>query len=107
MLQVRGDLTFAHDGPGNAALLIGTGVVTAIPLLLFGAAATRLTLTTIGILQYLGPIIQFITGLTIFDETMTTERWIGFVLVWIALVIFTVDAITSRRKTKTVEPAPI
>ena len=106
-LQVRGDLTFGHDGPGNAALLVGTGVVTAIPLLLFGAAATRLTLTTIGILQYLGPIIQFITGLTIFDETMTTERWIGFILVWIALVIFTVDAITSRRRIKTVEPAPI
>ncbi len=98
VLQVRGDLTFGHDGPGNAALLVGTGVVTAIPLLLFGAAATRLTLTTIGILQYLGPIIQFITGLTIFDETMTTERWIGFILVWIALVIFTVDAITSRRR---------
>jgi chloramphenicol-sensitive protein RarD len=107
VLQVRGDLTFGHDGPGNAALLVGTGVVTAIPLLLFGAAATRLTLTTIGILQYLGPIIQFITGLTIFDETMTTERWIGFILVWIALVIFTVDAITSRRNSKTIEPAPI
>jgi chloramphenicol-sensitive protein RarD len=107
-LQVRGDLTFGHDGPGNAALLVGTGVVTAIPLLLFGAAATRLTLTTIGILQYLGPIIQFITGLTIFDETMTTERWVGFVLVWIALVIFTVDAITSRRRRVVpTEAAPI
>ena len=104
-LQVRGDLTFGHDGPGNAALLVGTGVVTAIPLLLFGAAATRLTLTTIGILQYLGPIIQFITGLTIFDETMTTERWIGFILVWLALVIFTIDAITSRRR-RGVEPEP-
>jgi len=107
VLQVRGDLTFGHDGPGNVALLVGTGVVTAIPLLLFGAAATRLTLTTIGILQYLGPIIQFITGLTIFDETMTTERWIGFILVWIALVIFTIDAITSRRRVIRTEPAPI
>lgn len=97
-LQLRGDLTFGHAGPANVALLVGTGVVTAIPLLLFGAAATRLSLTTIGILQYLGPIIQFITGLTIFHEDMTGARWIGFVLVWSALVVFTVDAVTSRRR---------
>ncbi|MET0907833.1 MAG: EamA family transporter, partial [Ilumatobacteraceae bacterium] len=97
-LQARGELAFGHEGPGNVMLLVGTGVVTAIPLLLFGAAATRLSLTTIGILQYLGPIIQFITGLTIFHEDMTTARWVGFVLVWFALVVFTVDAITSRRR---------
>jgi chloramphenicol-sensitive protein RarD len=97
-LQLRGELTFGHDGPGNAALLIGTGVVTAIPLLLFGAAATRLSLTTIGLLQYLGPIIQFLVGLTIFDEDMTGARWAGFVLVWLALVVFTVDAATNRRR---------
>lgn len=97
-LQLRGELTFGHDGPGNAALLVGTGLVTAIPLLLFGAAATRLSLTTIGLLQYLGPIIQFIVGLTIFDEDMTSARWAGFVLVWLALVVFTVDAIGNRRR---------
>ena len=97
-LQVRGDLTFGHEGPGNMALLAGTGIVTAIPLLLFGAAATRLSLSTIGILQYLGPILQFMTGLLIFDEDMTGPRWVGFVIVWLALVIFTVDAITHRRR---------
>lgn len=106
-LQLRGDLTFGHEGPGNVALLVGTGVVTAIPLLLFGAAATRLSLTTIGILQYLGPVIQFITGLTIFDEDMTGARWIGFILVWLALVIFSTDMLTSRRRTLKTEPAPI
>lgn len=98
VLQVRGELAFGHEGPGNVALLMCTGVVTAIPLLLFGAAATRLSLTTIGILQYLGPVIQFITGLTIFDEDMTGARWVGFVLVWSALVIFTTDALVSRRR---------
>ncbi|MCW2831973.1 MAG: rarD [Aeromicrobium sp.] len=97
-LQLRGDLTFGHEGAANVALLVGTGVVTAIPLLLFGAAATRLSLTTIGVLQYLGPIIQFITGLTIFDEDMTAARWTGFVMVWAALVVFTVDAVLSRRR---------
>ncbi|MET0929258.1 MAG: EamA family transporter RarD [Aeromicrobium sp.] len=98
VLQFRGELAFGHEGPGNVALLVGTGVVTAIPLLMFGAAATRLSLSTIGILQYLGPIIQFISGLLIFDEDMTSARWAGFVIVWLALVIFTVDAITNRRR---------
>jgi chloramphenicol-sensitive protein RarD len=109
VLQVRGELTFGHDGPGNVALLVGTGVVTAIPLLLFGAAATRLSLTTIGLLQYLGPIIQFIVGLTIFHENMTGARWAGFVLVWMALVIFTADAIAHRRRLlkRTAEAAAI
>ncbi|MBC7631821.1 MAG: EamA family transporter RarD [Flavobacterium sp.] len=98
-LQLRGELTFGHDGMGNALLLAGTGIVTAIPLLMFGAAATRLSLTTIGLLQYLGPIIQFITGLTIFHEDMSSARWIGFGLVWLALVVFTSDAVRGRRRT--------
>jgi chloramphenicol-sensitive protein RarD len=97
-LQLRGDLAFGHEGPTNLVLLIGTGAVTAVPLLLFGVAATNLSLTTIGLLQYLGPILQFIVGLTIFDEDMTTARWAGFILVWLALVIFTWDAISSRRR---------
>ena len=108
-LQLRGDLTFGHDGPLNVTLLVGTGVVTAIPLLLFGAAATRLSLTTIGLLQYLGPIIQFIVGLTIFDEDMTGARWAGFVLGWLALVGFTADAMSNRRRLlkRTAEAAAI
>ncbi|GAA3535113.1 EamA family transporter RarD [Aeromicrobium flavum] len=99
-LQVGGTLTFGHEGALNTTLLICTGVVTAIPLLMFGAAATRLSLTTIGILQYLGPILQFVFGLTIFDEEMGTARWIGFVMVWAALVIFTSDALHTRRRAK-------
>ncbi|MFI5426712.1 EamA family transporter RarD [Aeromicrobium sp. UC242_57] len=99
VLQLRGELTFGHEGAGNASLLIGTGVVTAIPLLLFSAAATRLSLTTLGILQYLGPVIQFIAGLTFFGEDMTQARWFGFVLVWLALVVFTVDALVGHRRT--------
>lgn len=97
-LQLRGELTFGHAGSGNAVLLMLTGVVTAIPLLLFGAAATRLSLSTIGLLQYLGPILQFIFGLTVFGETMGTARWVGFVLVWLALVVFTVDAYRNHRR---------
>lgn len=98
-LQFQGSLTFGHDGLSNALLLALTGVVTAIPLLLFGGAATRLSLTTVGLLQYLGPIVQFILGLYVFHEEMTSARWVGFVLVWLALVIFTADAVANHRRT--------
>ncbi|MET1132801.1 MAG: EamA family transporter RarD [Aeromicrobium sp.] len=101
-LGMSGTMAFGHEGTLNTVLLMGTGVVTGIPLLLFGAAATRLTMTTIGILQYLGPILQFIFGLTIFGEEMSTARWIGFVIVWAALVIFTFDAMSTRRRAKRV-----
>ncbi|EFQ84669.1 protein RarD [Aeromicrobium marinum DSM 15272] len=97
-LQVSGGLAFGHEGTGNALLLAGTGVITAIPLLLFGAAATRLSLSTIGLLQYLGPVLQFILGLVVFGEAMTPARWAGFVLVWLALVVFTTDALANRRR---------
>lgn len=106
-LQLGGNLAFAHEGAGNALLLIGTGVVTAIPLLLFSAAATRLSLTTIGLLQYLGPILQFLFGLTIFDEDMSGARWAGFILVWLALVIFTLDVVHGHRRVPRTEPLPI
>ncbi|MEO6471231.1 MAG: EamA family transporter RarD [Aeromicrobium sp.] len=98
-LQIHGSLTFGHEGIKNVLLLALTGVVTAIPLLLFSGAATRLSLTTVGLLQYLGPIVQFILGLLVFGEDMTSARWIGFVLVWLALVIFTADAVANRRRT--------
>lgn len=90
-LQWQGELTFGHAGPANAALLAFTGVVTAIPLLLFGAAATRLPLTTIGMLQYLAPTMQFILGLVVFGELMSPARWVGFFLVWVGLTIYSTD----------------
>jgi chloramphenicol-sensitive protein RarD len=98
-LEMNGSGTFGHAGPGNALLLAATGVVTAVPLLLFGGAATRLSLTSLGLLQYLGPGLQFIFGLTVFGEPMTGPRWAGFLLVWVALVIFTVDGLLRRRRT--------
>lgn len=98
VLQANGTLSFGHQGVPNALLLAGTGVVTAVPLLMFGGAATRLRLTSVGLLQYLAPILQFVFGLLIFNEPMGTARWIGFVLVWIALVIFTIDVLGGRRR---------
>ncbi len=97
-LSSRGDSSFAAHGPGYSWLLISTGIVTALPLLCFGAAATRVPLVTIGLLQYVAPVFQFALGVLWFDEAMPPGRWAGFLLVWVALAIFTAEAITNRRR---------
>jgi len=97
-LTSQGTSTFGTEGAGHAALLMTTGVVTAIPLICFGAAATRVSMTTIGLLQYLAPTIQFALGVLLFREDMPAMRWVGFALVWVALVIFTYEAVTHRRR---------
>lgn len=79
-------------------LLASTGVVTAIPLLCFAAAAKRLPLSIVGLLQYLAPVLQFIVGITLLGEEMSIGRWIGFALVWIALMILTVDSLRPKRQ---------
>ncbi|MDQ3404046.1 MAG: EamA family transporter RarD [Actinomycetota bacterium] len=93
-----GNGTFGHAGWVNVLLLIGTGVLTTVPLLLFGGAATRVPMTTLGLLQYLVPIIQFAIGLVVFHEQMTTARWVGFSLVWLALAVITVESLVFRRR---------
>lgn len=90
-------LTLGTLGPWHTALLLMAGAVTSIPLLFFGAAARRLPLSVIGLMQYLAPIMQFTFGVAIMGEPMPLERWIGFSLVWVALVILSVDALSSRR----------
>ena len=90
--------TFGTEGTGHALLLASTGIITAIPLICFGAAATRVPMTTLGLLQYLAPVLQFGLGVFVLDEAMPASRWIGFVLVWIALVVFTIEATTHHRR---------
>ncbi|WP_321575261.1 EamA family transporter RarD [Oerskovia douganii] len=96
-LGVTGVGTFATEGPGHALLLASSGVVTALPLLLFGSAARRLPLSLVGMLQYLAPVLQFLVGLLVFHETMPPARWAGFSLVWLALIVLSVDALRSMR----------
>ncbi len=74
------------------ALFVSAGVVTALPLLAFGAAAVRLPLTSIGLLQYLTPVVQFLLGVIVFAEQMSALSWAGFVVIWLALTVFSVDA---------------
>jgi chloramphenicol-sensitive protein RarD len=97
-LGAHGDGHFTTDGAGHALLLVSTGIVTAIPLICFGSAAIRVPMTTLGLLQYLAPVLQFLLGVTVLDEHMTPMRWLGFGLVWVALAIFTVEAMRFRRR---------
>ena len=97
-LVATGASSFGTEGAGHAVLLTTTGIVTVIPLLCFGAAAIRVSMVTIGLLQYIAPILQFALGVLWYDEPMPASRWIGFVLVWIALLVFTWEAVTHRRR---------
>jgi len=94
---VQGTGTFATEGAGHALLLASSGVVTAIPLLLFNSAARRLPLTVIGLLQYITPVLQFLVGVVVLHEQMPPARWWGFGLVWTALLVLTVDGLRSSR----------
>jgi chloramphenicol-sensitive protein RarD len=75
-------------------------VVTALPLLCFGAATTRVPLTTLGLLQYLTPTLTFLTGVLLYGEPMPLGRWLGFGAIWVALALFTVDSLRHRRRTR-------
>lgn len=108
VLADRSQLTFGHHSHSITLLLAGSGVITAIPLLLFGAGASRLPLSTIGLLQYLAPVLQFAVGVGVRHEAMPLPRLLGFALVWVALVILTTEALrSSRRNRDTAQPEPI
>lgn len=97
-LQLRGDATFGHAGVGTDLLLGAAGIVTAIPLLCFGAAAIRVPLTTLGLLQYLAPVLQLLIGVLVRHEPMPPARLAGFAVVWVALAVFTVDSVRTYRR---------
>ena len=96
--EAQGRAAFVLDGWQISLLLILLGPVTALPLLAFGGAATRIPLSTLGVLQYITPILQFVIGVFIFSEAMPASRWLGFVFVWTALVVFSTDAYRNSRR---------
>ena len=105
LLQGSGDGTFTDVGIDHAALLIALGPVTAVPLLLFAGAVTRVPLTVIAMLQYITPTLHFLIGLLIVGEDMPTSRWIGFGLVWIALLVLTLDALRTAQRSRSAAAA--
>ena len=95
-LDSKGEGQFGQ-GVSLTILLISAGAVTAIPLLLFNASTTRLPLTTIGLLQYITPTLTFIIGVWVNHEIMSTARWLGFFIIWIALFVLAYDLVRSGR----------
>ncbi|MGK5680358.1 EamA family transporter RarD [Actinoplanes sp. URMC 104] len=95
-LTAAGDAHFGHVSATHTVLMISSGLATALPLLLFASAANRVPMVGIGILQYVAPILQLAVGLLIYHEPMPPARLAGFALVWVALIVFTVDALRRR-----------
>jgi len=100
IVGVTTGLTLGSAGPLHTALLLAAGAVTAVPLLLFAAGARRAPLTVIGLVQFVAPILQFVIGVWVLHEPMTTERWVGFGLVWAALVLLSVDSLVAARRSR-------
>ena len=98
-------LTMGTAGWPHAVLLALAGVATAVPLLLFAAGTRRVDLTIIGMLQFLTPVLQFVIGVVVLHEPMPPERWIGFLLVWIAIAVFVVDLHLAARRGRRDTPA--
>ncbi len=99
-------ITFGTAGAQHSVLLIAVGVVTAIPLLLFAAASRRLPLVTMGLVQYLTPVLQFLIGFLFLHEAMPTVRWVGFAFVWVALLVLTIDLLLRGRSARRASPVP-
>jgi chloramphenicol-sensitive protein RarD len=97
---VTAGLTIGTISPAHTLLLITTGVVTAVPLLFFASAARRLPLVYLGLTQYLAPILQFLFGVFVLNEEMPPARWAGFAIVWVALIVLTIDMLSSNRATR-------
>jgi chloramphenicol-sensitive protein RarD len=95
-LQLHGTGTFGHGSAGHSLLLAGGGIVTAIPLLCFGAATIRVPLSTMGLLQYLTPVMQFLLGVLLRHEPLPAARLAGFALVWVAILVLGIDALRRR-----------
>jgi chloramphenicol-sensitive protein RarD len=97
--ELRGSGALGHASAGINALLVGSGLITALPLALFAYGARLIPYSTIGIVQYIGPTLQFLIGVFVFHEAFTAERAVGFVMIWAALAIYAADgAYRTRRR---------
>ena len=100
-LELTGAASFGHTATATDVLLAFTGIATALPLLLFAYAARKVTLATVGVLQYIAPTLQFLLGVWVYGETFAATRMIGFGAVWIALVLYSLEGVIERRREKT------
>ena len=106
LLESRGDGQLGHSGVGHGLLLASAGIATAVPLLFFAAAARRVPLSLLGMLQYLAPVLQFLTGVLLYREPMPASRLAGFALVWAALVVLSADGLRNRARVRRAAARP-
>jgi chloramphenicol-sensitive protein RarD len=119
VLGATGGTTFLGHGPAHTTLLVLSGVVTAVPLLLFAAAARRIPLVTVGLIQFVTPLLQLLVGVVVLGEDVSGRLWVGFGIVWVALVLLSVDSLRTANASRaerrvptptaaatTVEPCP-
>lgn len=99
--EISGRGSFSENAPWQGLLLASAGIATVVPLLLFAAAARRVPLSTLGLLQYLTPALQLAVGVTILGEDMPGSRWAGFALVWVALAVLTLDSLRAAHVRRT------
>lgn len=97
-MQAQGTAAFGHSAPHINALLLGSGLVTALPLALFAYGARLIPLSTVGLVQYIGPSLQFLIGVTIFKEAFSIERGVGFAFIWTALAVYAADGLWRNRR---------
>jgi chloramphenicol-sensitive protein RarD len=97
LVDVQGHGAFLHSGPKLDLMMVGGGLITAVPLLLFAGAASRVPLGTLGILQYLTPTMQFLLGVLAYGESFTHDRLIGFAFVWAGLALFWIEGLYASR----------
>lgn len=105
-LGAQGSTTFGGHGGWHTGLLVAAGVVTAIPLLFFAAAARRIPLVTIGLIQFMTPMLQLLIGVAVLGEHVSGALWVGFGIVWIALVLLTIDSVLHARQNRRNRPSP-
>ncbi|MGP3958190.1 EamA family transporter RarD [Nonomuraea sp. 3N208] len=106
VLQASGQATFGHISVANTLLGVGSGFVMMAPMLLFGAATTRIPLSLVGMLQFIEPVVQFLIGVLVFREVMPAARWAAFALLWVALAVLTAEGLRTRSPTSADRPAP-
>ncbi|MBI4731761.1 MAG: EamA family transporter RarD [Chloroflexi bacterium] len=98
--EVSGQGAFLHAGAGSDLLLVGAGLVTTVPLLMFASAAQRIPLSLLGIIQYVAPTLQFLLGVLVFKEPFSHSQLIGFGIVWAALILFWGEGLWTRGRTR-------
>ncbi len=104
-LVISGHNTVGTISLSHTALVVASGIFTTIPLLAYAASLTRLPLTLLGLLQYLNPLAQFAIGVVVFREDMSSTRWLGFALIWLALAIFSADSIRHQQQRRLADTA--